>query len=214
LSFIGMMKHRIKHPIGWMAISAFSMVIGISASITLSTTDKWWRIALSKLSVEPFGFIFSLTFILSSATLAVALHLQLRHMGRHWGGEKWRLIIFRWLLFGLCLGLGLIGIFPDKEPWLAPHRAGGWISILTATAISLGVYVWLPPYPPLFKRFSLMIGALPYIGLAAFVTNRITFTMLELFLLFLGAVWMTVFYAYTRVFTGYASVEILAEGGD
>lgn len=208
------MKQTIKHPIGWMAISAFSMVIGISASIALSTTDKWWRIALSKLSIEPFGEIFSLGFIISSVTLGVALHLQLRLMGRYWGGEKWRFNAFRTLLAGLCLGLVLIGLFPDTEPWQDPHRAGGWISILTAALISLGAYVWLPPYPPLFKRFSLAIGALPYLAFAMYLLHIINFTILELFLLFLGAVWMSVFYAYTRVFTGYAPVSILAEGGD
>jgi hypothetical protein len=78
----------------------------------------------------------------------------------------------------------------------------------------LGVYTWLPPYPPIFKRFSLIIGVLPYLALGFYLVRIINFTTLELFLLFLGAVWMTVFYAYTRVFTGYAPVSILAEGGD
>ncbi len=203
-----------KHPFGWMAISAFSMVIGISASIALSTTDNWWRIALSKLSIEPMGIIFSVAFVISSVTLGMALHLQLRLMGRYWGSEKWRYYAFRGLLIALCVGLALIGIFPDVEPWQDPHRAGGWISILAATLISLGVYTWLPPYPPIFKRFSLIIGVLPYLALGFYLVRIINFTTLELFLLFLGAVWMTVFYAYTRVFTGYAPVSILAEGGD
>lgn len=208
------MNKTVIHPFGWMAISAFSMVIGISASIALSTTDNWWQIALSRVSNEPFGFIFSAGFIISSLSLAMALHLQLRHMGRHWGGQMWRLYAFRWLIFGLCLGLFLIGAFPDRDPWLLPHRIGGWVSVLTATLISLGVYIWLPPYPPVFKRFSLVIGVLPYMALVALLLDVINFTTIELFLLVLGAIWMSVFYAYTRVFTGSATPDILVEGGD
>ena len=208
------MNKTIINPFGWMAISAFSMVISISASIALSTTDNWWQIALSRLSNEPFGFIFSAGFIVSSLTLAVALHLQLRHMGRHWGGQMWRLYTFRWLIFGLCFGLFLIGVFPDRDPWLAPHRAGGWLSVVTATLISLGVYIWLPPYPPVFKRFSLAIGVLPYMALVALLLGIINFTTIELFLLVLGAIWISVFYAYTRVFTGVATPNILVDGGD
>lgn len=197
-----------------MAISAFSLVISISASIALSTTDHWWQIALSRLSNEPFGFIFSAGFIICASSLAVALHLQLRHMRRHWAGQMWRLHIFRWLVFGLCFGLLLIGIFPDRDPWLAPHRAGGWLCITTGTLILFGIYIWLPPYPPIFKRFSLFIGVLGYTGLMAFLLHIINFTTIELFLLIIGAIWMTVFYAYTRVFTGSAKPDILLSGGD
>jgi hypothetical protein len=204
----------VMHPFGWMAISAFSMVIGISASISLSTSDRWWRVALSKLSAEPFGFVFSLGFVISASTLAMALHLQLRHMDKHWAGQYWRLYAFRWLLLTLCAGLALIGLFPDMDPWLTPHRLGGWLCVISATLISLGVYVWLPPYPPIFKRFSVVIGVLPYVALLAYVLHIINFTTIELFLLVLGAIWMSVFYAYTRVFTGSASPDILVEGGD
>jgi hypothetical protein len=208
------MKHPIKRAIGWMAISAFTLVISISASIALTTTDQWWTVALSKLSIEPFGIIFSGGFVLSSVTLAVALHLQLRLMSDRWKSDMWRLEGLRLLFLGLCGGLALIGLFPDAEPWLAWHRLGGWISITTASIISLGIWVWLPAYPPMFKRFSVLIGMLPYMALVTYLTGRITFTALELFLLFLGAIWMTVFYAYTRVYTGSASADILVEGGD
>ncbi|MDX2076898.1 MAG: hypothetical protein SFZ02_10735 [bacterium] len=207
-------KHPIKHPIGWMAIAAFSMVISISASITLATSDAWWSIALSRLSIEPWGFVFSAGFVISAVSLAVALNLQMELVTSRWKSDPWRLHGLRGLLWGLCGGLMLIGLFPDREPWLGWHRLGGWISISTASLISLGVNIWLPIYPRLFKRFSLLIGILPYGALIAYLFRFIPFTMLELFLLFLGAIWMTVFYAYTRVYTGQASPDILEEGGD
>lgn len=196
-----------------MTVAALSLVASISASITLATTDDWWRIALSRLSLEPYGYIFSLGFVITAVCLGMALYLQLRTLGSHWASDAWRLHTLRWLFFGLCLGLGLIGLFPDGEPYLTWHRLGGWLCVITATLLSLGAPIWMPHYHMTFKRFSLVVGAVPYGTLAGFVMGIITYTLLELFLLVLGGIWISVFYGYTRVATGQAPAEILETSG-
>lgn len=202
-----MQTHR--RTIGWMVVSALAMVTSISAAIPLAPNNDWWLIALSKLSLGTYGYIFSLGFWVSALTLAMALHLQLTLLGAVWRVERWRLHGLRWLLFGICAGLGIIGLFPDGGQFIGWHRFGAWLVIACATALTLGVRVWLPTYPSEFHRFSLVMAATAYGTALAYLLGFLRFTLLELLLLFLGGVWMTVFYAYLRVQTGVAPQAIL-----
>lgn len=189
-------------PLRLLRLGLMVMFGGLALAIVAAEDVAWATEAISFLGVGATGIIFNLAFILSGLLLLALVVDKLGDLYALQSRQVFQPVGFTLYHTGMvitCLCMACIGVFPYSGDTLLLHNLSAHAALLLLVLLMLLTHRVLPIYPTIFTRLSLLIAVACIVtALGYFVAGIISFSLMEVLLLALSAVWFLMFYAFTH----------------